>query len=431
MTKITNHTKNAKIVRSFYTMFRRIGCKKTLIWPIRGLHASTVARADFSHVVLGGGVVGTAVAAELQAVDGNNVLLVEQNSLLGMETTSRNSEVIHAGIYYPKNSLKGQLCIKGKKKIYQAFEKGTFQVPLKMCGKWVVAQNNDEYKYLEKIADFAKDLEVPVNFVSTKEAKKRFPLIRAEAGVLESPTTGIISAHDYTLFFLTSFENAEGTLGLNTRLEDMSYNSLTPSYTLTLRENGSNSLFEVTSDNVVNSTGLHAQRVANMLLPKERHFQSHFAKGTYFSYTPLVPVATSAITDKLVYPCPNPNASSLGTHLTFDLGGQLRFGPDLEWLEDVHDARDIDYTATETNLVLAKDAIASYFPSVTADDLLPSYSGVRPKVFSREQNYKQFADFYIKEEDGFPGFVNLLGIESPGLTSAWAIGEYVRKIYHG
>lgn len=411
-------------------MISRIGCKKAFGLPIRAFHASAAIRADFSHVVLGGGVVGTAIAAELQAVDGNNVLLVEQNALLGMETTARNSEVIHAGIYYPKDSLKGQLCIKGKEKIYRAFEKGTFQVPLQKCGKWVVAQDNHEYKYLEKIADFAKDLEVPVHFVPTQEAKKRFPLIRAEAGVLESPTTGIISAHDYTLFFLTNFENAEGTLGLNTKLEDIQYNSQTPSYTLSLQEKGTDSRFEVTADNVVNSTGLHAQRVSNMLLPPERHFKSHFAKGTYFSYTPQVPVATGTITDKLIYPCPNPNASSLGTHLTFDLGGQLRFGPDLEWLEDVHDARDIDYTASEVNLASAREAIASYFPSVTVNDLLPSYSGVRPKVYSREQNYKQFADFYIKEEDGFKGFVNLLGIESPGLTSAWAIGEYVRDLYH-
>ena len=147
----------------------------------------------------------------------------------------------------------------------------------------------------------------------------------------------------------------------------------------------------------------------------------------YFSYLPTTSIGK--ITDVLIYPCPNPNASSLGTHLTFDLGGQLRFGPDLEWL-DIKRAEDIDYTPNPQNLKEAYKAIKTYFPSITLDSLHPSYSGVRPKIYSLEENMKKFADFEIKQEPGYPGFVNLLGMESPGLTASWAIGEYVKDLYH-
>ena len=392
---------------------------------LRHFHTSAVLQSDFSHVVIGGGVVGTAIAAELQEQPGNEVLLIDKNEQLGMETTSRNSEVIHAGIYYPPNSLKSKLCIAGKNKIYDAWAKGNFQVALKQCGKWVVAQTDKEAEYLEKINNIAKEVNVPVNFISPKTAKAKHPLIRAETAILESPTTGIISSHDYTLFHQARFENNNGTIGLNTELTDLEYNKGTSNYTLRLESDAGE--MELTSDNVVNAAGLYAAQVSNLLLPKERHYQGYFAKGNYFSYLPTTSIGK--ITDVLIYPCPNPNASSLGTHLTFDLGGQLRFGPDLEWL-DIKRAEDIDYTPNPQNLKEAYKAIKTYFPSITPDSLHPSYSGVRPKIYSLEENMKKFADFEIKQEPGYPGFVNLLGMESPSLTASWAIGEYVKDLYH-
>ena len=392
---------------------------------LRHFHISAVSRSDFSHVVIGGGVIGTAIAAELQEQLGNEVLLIDKNEQLGMETTSRNSEVIHAGIYYPPNSLKSKLCIAGKNKIYDAWTKGNFQVPLKKCGKWVVAQTDKEAEYLEKINKIAKEVDVLVNFISSTTAKAKYPLIRAETAILESPTTGIISAHDFTLFHQARFENNNGTVGLNTELTSLEYNKPTSNYTLYLESDSGE--MKLTSDNVVNAAGLYAAQVSNLLLPSERHYQGYFAKGNYFSYLPTTSIGK--ITDVLIYPCPNPNASSLGTHLTFDLGGQLRFGPDLEWL-DIKRAEDIDYTPNPQNLKEAYKAIKTYFPSVTLDSLHPSYSGVRPKIYSLEDNMKKFADFEIKEEAGYPGFVNLLGMESPGLTASWAIGEYVKDLYH-
>ena len=289
----------------------------------------------------------------------------------------------------------------------------------------MVAQTDKEAEYLEKINNIAKEVSVPVNFISPTTAKAKYPLIRAETAILESPTTGIISSHDYTLFHQARFENNNGTIGLNTELTDLEYNKGTSNYTLRLESDAGE--MELTSDNVVNAAGLYAAQVSNLLLPKERHYQGYFAKGNYFSYLPTTSIGK--ITDVLIYPCPNPNASSLGTHLTFDLGGQLRFGPDLEWL-DIKRAEDIDYTPNPQNLKEAYKAIKTYFPSITLDSLHPSYSGVRPKIYSLEENMKKFADFEIKQEPGYPGFVNLLGMESPGLTASWAIGEYVKDLYH-
>lgn len=398
----------------------------TMLQLARRFCLSSRLNADFSHVVIGGGVVGTAIAAELQKVPGNSVTLLEQHDMLGFETTSRNSEVIHAGLYYPPDSLKAKFCIRGKELIYNKVDPHI--VPYSQCGKWVVAQNEEEQAYIEKLHKNADALGVPVSLVSAKQAASQFPMISAKAGALESPTTGIILAHDLTLFFHTQFENEEGTVAINTKVDDIEFESSVPQYRLLCTEKGLGEEFEITADNIVNLAGLYAQEIANKLLPQERHFKSYFAKGSYYSYAPENPIPTSKITSKLIYPCPNPNASSLGTHLTFDLGGQLRFGPDLEWV-DVESADDLDYDVSEERLADAAKSIATYFPSITVDQLQSSYSGVRPKLLSQADNKKQFADFYIKEEDGFPGFVNLVGIESPGLTSSWAIAEHVAGLY--
>lgn len=386
--------------------------------------------SDFTHVVIGGGIVGTAVGSELQQVDLNNVLLLERHGQLGMETTSRNSEVIHAGIYYPIDSLKAQLCVKGKEKFYNAFENGTFspvQVPFRRCGKYVVAQNEQEYSYLHELHSKCRQLLVPLIIVSADEVKAASPYIEAKYGALESPTTGIVSVHDYMLFFQSQLENAGGTIGFNSEVVGIQYSNGT--YTLQIREASSEEVFEITSDNVVNSAGLHAPKVSNMLLPPHRHLDTYLAKGSYFSYHPQNQTSQLKITDKLIYPCPNPNASSLGTHLTFDLGGQLRFGPDLEWL-DIANPDDIDYTVSVQNLEPAYKEIQRYFPLINQEDLEPAYSGIRPKNVAKMENQKAFSDFIIREEDDYTGFINLLGIESPGVTASWAIAEYVRDMYH-
>ncbi|KAG7664483.1 uncharacterized protein J8A68_001989 [[Candida] subhashii] len=390
----------------------------------RFFHQSRPILADFSHVVIGGGVVGTAVAAELQLQPGSNVLLLEQHGALGSETTSRNSEVIHAGIYYPKDTLKAQLCIKGKQRIYEAFEKGHFQ-SVQKCGKWVVAQNREEEEYLFAIFNNARDLNVPVTLLPRNLAMKKHPLIHVGQNVLVSPTTGILNVHDYVLFHEGRFENAEGTISLNSKVTALEREN--NEYKITVQDTESQETTTITSENLINSAGLHAAKISNMLLPPSLHYEYHFAKGNYYSFTPETPVGK--ISDVLIYPCPNPNATSLGTHLTFDLGGQIRFGPDIEWL-DTEDPEQIDYTPNALNLPKAYEAIRSYYPSLPDGSLNPSYSGVRPKTVSKAINEGISVDFRIKQEEGYPGFVNLMGIESPGLTAAWGIAEYVRDMYY-
>lgn len=387
----------------------------------RCLSTLATRHADFSHAVIGAGIVGLAIGAELQQVPGNRVIIIDRNAAVGHETTLRNSEVIHAGIYYPKDSLKAKLCIEGKQKIYS---QQNWRVPLRQCGKWVVAQDEGEAQYLDKLYTNCVALGVPVEFKLKREVQK-YPHIHVGAAVLESPTTGIISAHDYCTFFEQQFTNNEGTLGLNATVTDIEYSQ--NEYLLEVHDEVEGADFTITAENVVNLGGLHAASIANMLLPPDRHFGSYFAKGNYFSYTPSQPMGK--ITDHLIYPCPKPNAVLLGTHLTFDLGGQIRFGPDLEWLHTT-DANAIDYTPSAANLDAAVDAIRTYFPSIQKSELAPAYSGVRPKLKLQHDSRQGFVDFYIKEEEGFPGFVNLIGIESPGLTLAWAIADYVKAMYH-
>lgn len=381
-------------------------------------------KSDFSHTIIGGGIVGVAIAAELLKIPGNNVCLLEKNSHLGMETTSRNSEVIHAGIYYPKTSLKSKLCIAGKEKIYYNHERNQLPVELQKCGKLIVGQSDNDLQYLHKLYENCQDLNIPVEFQSTQLMHKKYPLIKGDSFLL-SPSTGIISSHLFTLYFESVFEQNNGTLATNTLVEGVEYDKNFSNYTIHTRDLISNDVFEISTDNLINSAGLFAPEISNMVLPPQRHVKSYFAKGSYFGYA-SIPLKN--ITDKLIYPVPNPNAVSLGTHLTFDLGGQVRFGPDLEWL-DVDNAHNIDYTPNPHNLQLAFEAIQTYFPSIKLGDLAPSYSGIRPKLASETGSKNQFQDFYIEHETDFPGFVNLLAIESPGLTSSWAIADYVVDLY--
>ena len=386
-----------------------------MLRQVRNLHQSMRLAADFSHVVIGGGIVGTAIAAELQEKN-HNVLLVEQHSALGTETSLRNSEVIHAGLYYPPTSLKTQLCIRGKNKIYSSLPD---LVGLKKCGKWIVAQSDSDSDRLHQLYSKAQLIDVPVEWVLRESANKTLPLIHTDYDVLHSTLTGIISTHDLILFFQTRLENAGGTIACNTRMQNIEKSGL--EYRLNLVDVPSSTEFEILAQSVVNSAGLYAPLVSNKLLPSDRHFTAHFAKGNYYTYHHSDP----DLRQKLIYPVPNPQATSLGTHLTFDLGGQVKFGPDLEWLSPNQLPSDLDYTPSSDNLAAAVKAIKQYYPKLDPSALEPLYLGVRPKYLSAEESKTQFADFIIREEEGFQGFINLIGIELPGVTSAWGIAEYV------
>jgi len=369
--------------------------------------------------VIGAGVVGLAVARRLALRSGGSVVLLERNQAVGTEISSRNSEVIHAGIYYGAHSLKTRLCIKGKHLLYDYCQKNS--IPHKRIGKWIVAQNTAQRETLEKLHAMCQDiLDVPTNWISEVEARALEPDVKASAGALESPTTGIIDSHSLMMSLLADFESAGGTLGLRSRVSD-ARRLLDTGWEIIVSDE-SNQEFRVKVDTVINAAGLGAAFVHNLVLPTERHIQLYYAKGNYFSYNASRPKVT-----RLIYPAPEPGHGGLGTHLTLDLAGRIRFGPDVEW-SDTSENLDVN-SAKLPDAVLE---IQKYLPGIDAMALKPDYAGMRPKLARNSAMIQGqgFTDFVIRKEEGLQDWVNLLGIESPGLTSSLAIAEMVEDLLY-
>ncbi|ORY74134.1 FAD dependent oxidoreductase [Protomyces lactucae-debilis] len=362
---------------------------------------------DFSHVVVGGGVVGLAVASRLaRAAASNSVLLIERNRQVGQETSSRNSEVIHAGLYYPLNSLKTELCIKGKSILYELFDKQG--IDYKRCGKWIVAQNADQAAYLDTLRNKADQLGVPTRTLSAKQAQVIEPHVRADECVLESTSTGIMDSHGLMTYLLGQFENAGGDVSLATKVDRI--DAIAGGYKLSTTSAGE--AFDIKSESVINCAGLYAVDIANMILKEQ--LKAYYAKGQYYAY------AGGPVPKHLIYPCPEKHLAGLGTHLTFDLAGQIRFGPDIEWVDSP-----ADLSASDARLDEVYKAVQQFFPSLERSRLTADYCGIRPKMAPKGS---AATDFEIRHEPNHPGFVNLLGIESPGLTSCLAIAEHVEGL---
>lgn len=364
--------------------------------------------SDYSHLVIGGGVVGLAIGSRLSKIGSNSVLLVEQHNELGTETSSRNSEVIHAGIYHPPNSLRTKLCIRGKHLLYELGEK--YGIEMKKCGKWIVAQDDSQYKFLEQMYIRSKEIGVRLEWIPLEKAKELEPAVIAKAGILHSPTTGIVSAHSLMSYLEGSMQSNGADISVNTKVTGIEYQGNSNGYIVNCQSGGEET--SIKADNVINCAGLHAPDISNMVLPEDRHIKAYYAKGNYFSYTSSKPTVS-----RLIYPCPN-DFASLGTHLTLDMAGRLKFGPDLEWVESPD-----DLSVNGENLDAAIEEIKKYF-DLDSSHLVPDYAGIRPKIV----NTTKFQDFVIRQEAGLPGFVNLLNIESPGLTASTAIAEYVENL---
>ncbi|KAF2193258.1 FAD dependent oxidoreductase [Zopfia rhizophila CBS 207.26] len=385
----------------------------------RSFSTSTPRNADFTHAVIGGGVVGLAIARKLQARDGVSTVLIEKHGIVGTETSSRNSEVIHAGLYYGEDSLKTKLCLRGKELLYETCRKN--HIPHRNCGKWIVAQDAQQMEAIEKVHAFASTIGVPTHFVSKEEAKRREPDVRAETSILESPTTGIVDSHSLMQFLEGDFEDKGGICAFQSQVTSISpIENGKGGWEITTVSNGEEST--ITTEILINSAGLAAITISNMILPPERHRKPYYAKGSYFSYSLSKPKPSI-----LVYPAPIPGHGGLGTHLTLDMSGRIRFGPDVEWIEDP-----TDYRANDKNLAIALDDIQSYLPGIDRSAIGLDYVGIRPKLGKAGSvtSGKGFHDFWIKKEEGFEGFVNLLGIESPGLTSCLAIAEQVEDLLY-
>lgn len=297
---------------------------------------------------------------------------------------------------------------------------GKNKIPCRNTKKWILAQDEQQWQECLKVYEHAKAIGVPIRFVGKEEAERREPEVRARAGILESPTTGIVDSHSLMTYLLGDFEDRGGDCALQTgvqRIEPL--NNGRDGYRVFMNSGGEEADF--TAETLVNCAGNFACDINNMVLPAERHRTPYFAKGTYFSYS-----ASSLKPTTLLYPAPRPGHGGLGTHLTLDMAGRIRFGPDVEWVDSAD-----DLTPSPQRLQQALPEIQEYLPGVKVDAIDIDYSGIRPKLVTASMlSGKGFQDFIIQKEEGFPGFINLLGIESPGLTSSLAIAEMVERLMY-
>lgn len=364
-------------------------------------------------VVVGGGAVGLAVARAF-AQAGREVLVLERETAIGTGVSSRNSEVIHAGLYYEPGSLKARLCVRGKELLYAFCE--SHGVDHRQCGKLVVATDAAQLASLKTIEARAQANGVPVEWLSGPEAVALEPALDAQAALL-SPSTGIVDSHGLMLALQGDIEAAGGAVALASQV----VRGEVCADGLVLEVLAEGAPMWLKARTVVNAAGLHACAVARSLQGLDaRHVPTErYAKGSYFSLAGKAPFS------RLIYPAPQD--AWLGVHLTLDLGGQAKFGPDLEWLPAGLDPLAIDYTVDARRADGFYDEVRRYWPALVDGALQPSYSGVRPKIYGPGD---AAPDFRIDgpAHHGVPGLINLFGIESPGLTSALALGEYVANM---
>jgi L-2-hydroxyglutarate oxidase LhgO len=358
-------------------------------------------------VVVGAGVIGLSVARAL-SLRGREVLVLEREGGIGEATSSRNSEVIHAGLYYPPGSLKARLCVEGRRALYRYCAERS--VPHRRCGKLVVATSDRENAALRDLFERASTNGVEdIKLIGGARLKEMEPELRA-SGALLSGTTGIVDGHALMLSFQGDAENAGATIQCRAPVMG---GALGPS-SIRLRTGG-NEPAEIETELLVNAGGLGAWEVSGSLegLDQARIPPRHLAKGNYFAMSGRAPFT------RLIYPVPIPGG--LGIHLTFDLGGQARFGPDVEWVED------IDYTVDPARAGAFYQAIRRYWPELPDGVLAPAYSGIRPLT---KGPGSPASDFVIQgpKETGHPGYVALYGMDSPGLTSSLAIGDCVADL---
>jgi L-2-hydroxyglutarate oxidase LhgO len=358
-------------------------------------------------VVVGAGVVGIAVARAL-ALAGHEVLVLEAAEAIGTGTSSRNSEVIHAGIYYVANSAMARLCVRGKSLLYGfCAERG---VPFRNCGKLIVATTDEESAQLDAIrARAAANRVGDLRKLDAAEARALEPNLACVAALL-SPSTGIVDSHGFMLAMQGEAEAAGAAFVFHSPVEG----GAATADGLVLDIGGADPM-RLAARLVINSAGLSAPALARHIsgMPADRVPTPYYAKGNYFTLAGRSPFS------RLIYPVPV--AGGLGVHLTIDLGGQARFGPDVEWVET------LDYTVDPRRADGFYAAIRTYWPDLPDGALQPGYAGIRPKIVPPSVA-KQ--DFLIQgpAAHGVSGLVNLFGIESPGLTAALAIGEEVAAL---
>ena len=365
---------------------------------------------DYDVVIIGAGVVGLAVARELAESSKKSVLIIEKESSFGKGISSRNSEVIHSGIYYPHDSLKAKYCTRGRELTYDFCEKN--HIWYNQCGKLIIAEEN-QTDIVEQLYNRSKENNVPdTRIIDQNELISLEPQIRGNAALFVG-CTGIMSAHEFMAAMQQiSAEKEHDYLFMS---EVVGIDQITDGYKVDIR-NPDGDIEHVTAEWVINAGGLHSDMIAEMLGEEESFPKLKYSKGCYFKLSSR----WRGQFRHLVYPLPDEKHGSLGIHLSFDQTRTVKLGPSAHWLNN----RVENYDVEEALLALFHAGAAQYIKGLRIENLTPDFAGIRPKIYN-EKN--PLSDFYISHEEdkGYPGWINLIGIESPGLTAALAIGEEV------
>ncbi len=360
-------------------------------------------------VVIGAGVVGLAIAKEI-SVKNKEVLVLEKEGKIGQITSSRNSGVIHAGMYYQSNSLKSKFCVEGNQLLYAYAKK--FNVPFINTKKIIVANNESQLDQVLEIKNQAKLNGVEnLEILDAKQVNQLEPLIKSFGGLLV-PSTGVIDQHSLMQSYLGEFENNGGMISYNSNVKKISI--INNKFEIEVKDNENNQTV-ISCDYLINAAGIFASDVANAIngLDKKYVPNTYLAKGNYFSLNKKLPII------HLIYPVPE--KISLGIHLTLEIDHSIKFGPDAGWVDDPY-----DYSVNENLKHKFIKSINKYLPDITEDMLSPAYAGLRP-ITSKEDRVKRDFTISTVENHHIENLINLYGIESPGLTSSLAIAKYVAE----
>jgi len=368
---------------------------------------------DADITIIGAGVVGLAIAENVSKTH-NNVFLIEKHTSFGQETSSRNSEVIHAGIYYTKDSLKARLCVEGKWMIYDYCKK--YDIPFNNCGKLIVATSKEEISVIEGIRLTAlKNGVDDLLFLEREQISELEPNIFA-LKALFSPSTGIVDSHSLMKQYETNSYNNGCQIVYGSEVTGIS--QIENGYKINLFDADKKN-YSFTTRIIINSAGLTSDKVSEMVGIKDDSLKILFCKGEYFRINP----PKNRLINRLVYPVPHQNMEGIGIHVTIDMGGGVKLGPDVKYLE----SNIYDYKVTASKQEAFYKSVKKFLPFLEFDDITPEMAGIRPKI---QKPGEPLRDFYIMEETsrGYPGFINLIGMESPGLTSSIAIAKYVNGL---
>ena len=366
-------------------------------------------------IIIGAGVVGLAIAAQVASKD-REVYVLEKNETFGLEISSRQSGVIHSGIYYPENSLKAKMCVAGNRILYGLCER--YDIDHKRLGKLIVATSDEEAGELQTLMERGRRNGTEgLRILSKREISKLEPNIEGIAAIL-SPSTGIIDSHGLMKYFIAKAKDGGTQIAYQTKV--VGIEKVTEGYKVTVEDSAGE--FSFITRILINCAGLHCDKVAELagIDIAKAGYKLLYCKGEYFS----IKSSRDRLVKRLIYPVPPPKITGVGIHITFDLEGRMRLGPSIQYVDN------IDYAVDNQHKQLFYDSVKRFLPWIKYDDLEPEMAGIRPKL---QEAGGDFKDFVIREEsaEGLPGLVDLIGIESPGLTSSPAIAGYVCRLIEG